>query len=141
MPKLWMGLLRNIEGTLMDKVMNSLEQTESKAKGLQRFATELANRYGIVPESPIVDVEFHPTHRIFYIKSPDKEGSKEESTVLKVRTKSNCKKCYGFGYRGVFYSNEEDLRHTPLLDLCSCLHLIREEREEKDGEQGPGGSS
>jgi hypothetical protein len=112
------------------------ELTEADAKafepepdGLRQFATELANRYGVVPESPIIDVEFHPNHRVFHVKQPV-PGKEDEFETIRVRTKSNCKKCYGFGYRALFHSNEEELKNTPLLDFCSCLRPIEEKRDD-----------
>jgi hypothetical protein len=133
----------DIGGRMESEFAKTDEELIQETAGLRQFATELANRYGVVPESPVVDVEFHPNHRVLHVKEPIPGKQEEEFRIVKVRTKSNCKKCYGFGYTALFESNEEDLRNKPQLDFCSCLRPVKEDKEKEDDQQegsGPPGT-
>ena len=120
----------------MEKKLSKTAAKEAPKQSheLQEFIREVYARYDAMPLLPFVDVGTIDSRRIFYMKkySPI---AQDNFTIAKFSVARNCKKCYGMGYKGLFFSNERQFNRRPLLEMCACLREIPEE-EKKDGKKG-----
>ena len=108
-------------------------------QSLDDFKKELEARYGTIPLFNFISVEdlycmgITPVYvgRAFKLND-GKDGKKFNILVM---SKPSCKRCYGFGYVGMFYSNEERFRGMPTLSLCSCLKVKERIEVDMDGNE------
>ena len=109
------------------------EETVVISEAVEKLNAELRARYGTVPDHPIVDVvqtigERSQTYRILSISEPVL-GQAENKIVVK-RTKSNCKRCFGFGYQAALEPINPERPGQLVLYLCSCLKPFEEKKED-----------
>lgn len=93
--------------------------------GLKILAEEVFNRYGVVPNIQIEDVIFDSGKRTYVIK---RYSTAEEHgySLCKFEPKQSCRRCYGFGYVGIFEEMDKGKKTGEFLKFCSCL------KEKKD---------
>lgn len=103
-------------------------EVQVKSEGLQQFENELMIRYIKVPQHDVVDVEYGERNRVFHMLQ--QVAGKEEPEVHKFSTRSNCRRCWGYGYNGVLEPRGAKPGDPMVLYVCNCLKLIKEKKKD-----------